>query len=58
MRKAELQWVRTLMHQLRSGQLAWNLQEIFKSIRAARKAAAIRKQAGARKPTAPRKAAT
>lgn len=44
MRKAELQWVRTIIRELRSGQLTWNLQEIFKAIRANRKPAAVRAQ--------------
>ncbi len=37
MRKAELQWVRTIAAQLRSGHLTWNLEQIFKQIRAAQK---------------------
>jgi len=39
MRKAELQWVRGLLSDLRSGGLNWNLQKIFAEIEAARNAA-------------------
>jgi DNA-binding PadR family transcriptional regulator len=35
MRKAELQWVRSLLEELRSGQLTWDLEQIFQEIRAA-----------------------
>ena len=38
MRQAELAWVRVIVGQLRSGNLTWNLQQIFKQIRAAQKA--------------------
>jgi len=48
MRKAELAWVHTLLDQLHSGDLAWNLENIFKQIRAAEKAAQV-KTARARK---------
>jgi DNA-binding PadR family transcriptional regulator len=41
MRKAELQWVRGLVNDLRSGQLRWNLSKIFEDIEAARKTAAM-----------------
>lgn len=40
MRKAELQWVRSLLDELRSGQLTWDLKKIFQDIEAARQAAA------------------
>jgi len=35
MRKAELQWVRSLLEDLRSGQLTWDLEQIFHEIREA-----------------------
>jgi len=35
MRRSELQWVRALLADLRSGQLNWNLQQIFQEIQAA-----------------------
>jgi DNA-binding PadR family transcriptional regulator len=41
MRKAELQWVRSLVSELRSGELTWNLKKIFEEIEAARKMAAM-----------------
>lgn len=41
MRKAELQWVRNLVEELRSGKLNWDLEKIFAGIEAARKAAAM-----------------
>jgi DNA-binding PadR family transcriptional regulator len=41
MRKAELEWVRRLVSDLRSGQLTWDLKKIFDEIEAARKAAAM-----------------
>jgi len=37
-RRAELGWVRGLAEELRSGRLNWDLQEIFRGIRAGRKA--------------------
>jgi len=40
MRKAELQWVRNLVDELRSGKLTWDLKRIFQEIEAARTAAA------------------
>ena len=40
MRKAELQWVRSLLDELRSGRLTWDLKQIFQDIEAARQAAA------------------
>jgi DNA-binding PadR family transcriptional regulator len=40
MRKAELQWVRTLLDELRSGHLTWDLKKIFQAIEAARTGAA------------------
>jgi hypothetical protein len=42
MRKAELKWVRTIIRELHSGRLTWNLQEIFKAVRTERKPAATR----------------
>jgi len=36
MRQAELAWVRAIVGQLRSGNLTWSLQHIFKQIRAAK----------------------
>lgn len=39
MRKAELQWVRNLLEELRSGKLTWDLREIFAGIEAARTSA-------------------
>jgi len=35
MRKSELQWVRKLLEELRSGQLTWDLEHIFHEIEAA-----------------------
>ncbi len=40
MHKAELQWVRSLLDQLRSGRLTWDLKQIFQDIEAVRQAAA------------------
>lgn len=42
MRQAELAWVRAILGQLRSGNLTWNLQHIFKQIRASQKAAPVK----------------
>jgi DNA-binding PadR family transcriptional regulator len=42
MRQAELAWVRVILGELRSGSLTWNLQHIFKEIRAAQKAASAK----------------
>lgn len=42
MRQAELAWVHVILDQLRSGSLTWNLQHIFKQIRAAQKAASVK----------------
>lgn len=39
MRKAELQWVRNLLEELRSGRLTWDLKQIFQDIEAARQSA-------------------
>jgi DNA-binding PadR family transcriptional regulator len=44
MRQAELKWVRGLLSDLRSGELAWDLREIFREVRADRKAAASAKE--------------
>jgi DNA-binding PadR family transcriptional regulator len=41
-RQAELAWVRAIVDQLRSGNLSWNLQHIFKEIRAAQKTAFVK----------------
>jgi DNA-binding PadR family transcriptional regulator len=41
MRQAELGWVRAILGQLRTGNLTWNLQYIFKEIRAAQTTAAV-----------------
>jgi hypothetical protein len=38
MRKAELQWVRSLLEELRSGRLTWDLEQIFQEIAAATEA--------------------
>lgn len=46
MRQAELAWVRTILGQLRSANLSWNLQHIFKQIRGAQKAAAVKTKPG------------
>ena len=40
MLKAELAWIRGLIGDVRAGKLAWDIKEIFKSIRATTKAAA------------------
>jgi hypothetical protein len=40
MQKAELQWIRSLLNDLRSGQLTWDLQQIFQEVEAARTSAA------------------
>ena len=40
MRKAELQWVRILLDELRSRRLTWDLKQIFQDIEAVRQAAA------------------
>jgi DNA-binding PadR family transcriptional regulator len=45
MRKAELKWVRGVLDELRSGQLTWDLEEIFEQIRAARKSTTARSKA-------------
>jgi DNA-binding PadR family transcriptional regulator len=45
MRQAELKWVRSILDELRSGQLTWNLEEIFEQIRAARKVTPHRSKA-------------
>jgi DNA-binding PadR family transcriptional regulator len=45
MRRAELLWVGTIIGELRSEQLTWNLQEILKAARAERKPAAVRARA-------------
>jgi DNA-binding PadR family transcriptional regulator len=40
MRKSELQWVRKLLDELRSGHLSWDLKKIFEELEAARTASA------------------
>jgi len=45
MRQAELQWVRGLIADLRSGQLTWDLEKIFAAIRAAKAQATMPKEA-------------
>jgi DNA-binding PadR family transcriptional regulator len=40
MRKAELQWVRSVVEELHSGQLTWDLKKIFEEIETARTVAA------------------
>jgi DNA-binding PadR family transcriptional regulator len=42
MRQAELAWVRAVVGQLRSGNLTWNLQHIFKQIRAVSRSAPVK----------------
>jgi DNA-binding PadR family transcriptional regulator len=49
MRKAELKWVRSVLDELRSGQLTWDLEEIFKQIRAARKSTALHSKSSRKK---------
>lgn len=44
MRRAELKWVRGLIGELRSGQLAWDMKKIFREARADRKATASAKE--------------
>jgi hypothetical protein len=36
LRRAELKWVRSLVDELRSGKLTWDLEKIFDAVRAAR----------------------
>src|SRR5271154_1344836 len=45
MRRAELNWVRGVVGEVRSGRLTWDLQKIFVQLRASRKAAALHKEA-------------
>lgn len=52
MRRSELEWVRNLLIDLRSGQLNWNLQQIFQEIQAAT-AASPQDQPEARPKTKP-----
>lgn len=44
MRQAELAWVRNLITELRSGELDWDLEEIFRAIRVAKRTAAQKKE--------------
>jgi DNA-binding PadR family transcriptional regulator len=44
MLKAEIHWVRALVLELRQGRLHWDLKQILKAVRAARRQAAPRKQ--------------
>jgi DNA-binding PadR family transcriptional regulator len=55
MRKAELQWVRSLLQELRSGQLTWNLQQIFQEIQVAAAPAAKPSAQEQTKPITPSK---
>lgn len=43
MLQAELQWVRTLLGEVRDGGLTWNLEQILKEVRASRRGLAARK---------------
>ena len=43
MRQAEFAWVRGLIAELRSGQLKWDIEKIFRLVRAGRQAAAEKK---------------
>jgi DNA-binding PadR family transcriptional regulator len=45
-RRAELAWVRGLVEELRTGRLGWNLQEIFRGIRAGKRAATRQSKSG------------
>jgi hypothetical protein len=38
MRRAELSWVRSVLEELRSRAFTWNVKEILKAVRAARRA--------------------
>ncbi|HXC95538.1 MAG TPA: helix-turn-helix transcriptional regulator [Edaphobacter sp.] len=44
MRRAELKWVRSLIPELRSGDLVWDIKKIFQEVRAGRKAASNAKE--------------
>jgi DNA-binding PadR family transcriptional regulator len=44
MRQAELVWVRGLITEIRSGELTWDLEEIFRLVRAAKQAVAVTKE--------------
>ncbi len=44
MRRAELKWIRTIIPQLRSGDLGWDMKKIFSNVRSKRKAAAAAKE--------------
>ena len=48
-RRAELAWVRGLLEELQSGRLNWDLQEIFRGIRAGKKAATRKPRLGGEK---------
>jgi DNA-binding PadR family transcriptional regulator len=48
-RRAELTWVRGLAEELRSGRLSWDLQEIFRGIRASRTAEKQQAKVGGKK---------
>jgi hypothetical protein len=48
-RRAELTWVRGLAEELRSGRLSWDLQEIFRGIRATRKTEKRQAKVGGKK---------
>ena len=44
MRRAELRWVRSLIPELRSGDLHWDIKKIFRNVKENRKAAATAKE--------------
>ena len=44
MRRAELKWVRSLIPELRSGDLHWDMKKIFRNVKENRKAAATAKE--------------
>jgi DNA-binding PadR family transcriptional regulator len=44
MLEAELEWVRTLLAEVRSGRFAWDLKKVLKQVRAARRKAAAGKE--------------
>jgi DNA-binding PadR family transcriptional regulator len=48
-RRAELDWVRGLVEELQVGRLGWNLQEIFRRIRAGKKTGTRQSKSGGRK---------
>ena len=44
MRRAELKWVRSLIAELRSGDLTWDIKQLFRDAQSSRKAAAASKE--------------